>query len=99
MVRNAQGTSYYFGEDDNVVLTDGLLLNCVSDGSGKNFAVVIGSGGGWLIDGLHVYDHDDSAIPVYIRGAYNTTVTNVYIEGFQTYANAIWRLSTECEYQ
>lgn len=86
MVRNAQDASYYFGGDDNVVLTDGSLLNCVSEGSGDNLAVVIGSGGGWLIDGLHVYNHHGAYIPVYIRGGYNTTLTNVYIEGFQAYA-------------
>lgn len=86
VVRNAQDVSYYFGADDNVVLTDGSLLNCVSQGSGDNLAVVIGSGGGWLIDGLHVYNHHGTSIPVYIRGGYNTTLTNVYIEGFQAYA-------------
>ncbi len=86
VVRNAQGISYFLGDDDNGALTDGFLINCISDGSEENYAVVIGSSAGWLVNGLHIYNHSDANTPIYARSGYNTTMTNVYIEGFLDYA-------------
>lgn len=85
-VTNAQGISYYLGVDDNGKLTDGFLIDCISYGSGDNYAVALGSGAGWKIDGLHVYGHDSVDIPVYIHAGYNTVLSNIYIESFDKHA-------------
>lgn len=82
IVRDCAGVSYSLGSENNNKLTDGYLINCISNGSGSNTALFIGSSAGWSIDGLHTYNHGGASDIITIRNAFNTNINNMYIEDF-----------------
>ena len=82
VVRDCGSYSYYLGEEDNK-LTDGYLINCLSNGSWENGALFIGSSAGWTIDGLHTYNHGGASGVIAILNGFNTNINNLYVEDFK----------------
>ena len=66
-------------------LTDSFIknININCNDSSKN-AINIGSGAGHIIDTLHIYGSTN--IPLSLSNAYNTSISNVYIENYETNA-------------
>lgn len=85
IARMCSNTSFYLGSSTNKI-TDGFLLNCISQGNGSNKALYIGSAAGWNINGLHTYSHKNASDVVRIANSYHTFVNNIYIEDFTTSA-------------
>lgn len=83
IVRSCGKDSFYLGNANNNKITDGFLTNCISCGNGTNRALYIGSSAGWQINGLHTYGHGSCSEVITIRNAFNTNVSNIYIEDFK----------------
>lgn len=81
-VRDCKGTSFAFGEADNNQITDGFLINCISKGTKTNKALMINSGAGWVVNGLHTYGHGLCTRVVEINNTFSTLIDNVYVEDF-----------------
>ena len=79
VIRNCKGTNIYC--DGGNKITDGLINNFISHGSGENKAIEINSSAGWIINNVHTYNHASNGV-IHILNGYNTTLSNLYIEDF-----------------
>lgn len=77
--RNCQGIA--FETDGGNKITDGVIENFIIHGANKNKALYVGSGAGWIIDKVHIYGFEAVGGPFDVRNAYNTNISNIYIEG------------------
>lgn len=80
-VTNAYAIPYNLGEAGNSTLTDGYLINCISDGeTGHTYGVYIGSAAGWTVNGVHTYGAQAGVATITLANAFFTNVSNIYME-------------------
>lgn len=77
-VRDCQ-QGFYIGALNNNKLTDGFIKNCVVKTVNDTlYGIYIGSGAGWIIDGVHVYGTNKYGLRV--ANSFNTNISNIYVE-------------------
>lgn len=80
-VTNANSICYHLGEASNSTLTDGFLINCISDGeTGHDYGVYIGQASGWVVNGIHTYGAQAGIATITLANCFFTNVSNLYCE-------------------